>query len=146
MIATLKLSARNLLRHRRRSLLTALLITMGVVGLLLFVAAAGSFKKAMIGQITDSMLGHLQVHKKGYTAAIDNLPLNMNLQPKAVEKIEAALKADPSGSKRPGLLQAPEVQRHVQQLRGDHQRPPERDRSRGGGCHCPWVAGTLRRG
>lgn len=95
MIATLTLSARNLLRHRRRSLLTALLIMLGVTALLLFVAAAGSFKQAMIGQITDSMLGHLQIHKKGYTAAIDNLPLNLNLQPKAVEKVEAALKADP---------------------------------------------------
>lgn len=95
MIATLKLSARNLLRHRRRSLLTALLITLGVAALLLFMAAAGSFKQAMIGQITDSMLGHLQIHKKGYTAAIDNLPLNLNMQPKAVEKVEAALKADP---------------------------------------------------
>ena len=34
MIATLKLSARNLLRYRRRTLLTAGLITLGVVALL----------------------------------------------------------------------------------------------------------------
>lgn len=94
MIATLKLSARNLLRHRRRSLLTAFLIALGVAALLLFVAAAGSFKQAMIGEITDSMLGHLQIHKKGYISAVDNLPLNLNLQPKAAEKVEAALKAD----------------------------------------------------
>ena len=95
MISTLKLAARNLLRYRRRTLLTALLITLGVMALLLFVAAAGSFKQTMVGSITDSMLGHLQIHRKGYTASIDNLPLNLSLQPSAVGKIETALKADP---------------------------------------------------
>ncbi len=95
MTSTLKLAARNLLRYRRRTLLTALLIMLGVMALLLFVAAAGSFKQTMIGSITDSMLGHLQIHRKGYTASIDNLPLNMSLQPNAVAKIESALKTDP---------------------------------------------------
>lgn len=95
MTSTLKLAARNLLRYRRRTLLTALLITLGVMALLLFVAAAGSFKQTMVGSITDSMLGHLQIHRKGYTQSIDNLPLNMSLQPNAVSKIETALKADP---------------------------------------------------
>ena len=96
MTSTLNLAARNLMRYRRRTLLTALLITLGVAALLLFVAAAGSFKQTMVGSITDSMLGHLQIHRKGYTASIDNLPLNMSLQPKAVSKIESALKAEPA--------------------------------------------------
>lgn len=95
MIATLKLSARNLMRYRRRTLLTALLITLGVVALLVFVAAAGTFKQIMVGSITDSMLGHLQLHRKGYTASIDNLPLNLNLQAGAIAKLEDILKADP---------------------------------------------------
>ena len=95
MISTLKLAARNLLRYRRRTVLTALLITLGVTALLLFVAAAGSFKQTMVGSITDSMLGHLEIHRKGYTASIDNLPLNLSLKPNAVSKIESALKADP---------------------------------------------------
>ncbi len=96
MSSTLKLAMRNLLRYQRRTLLTALLITLGVVALLLFVAAAGSFKQTMVGSITDSMLGHLQVHRKGYTASMDNLPLTMSLQPRAVGLIEEALKADPA--------------------------------------------------
>ena len=96
MSSTLKLALRNLLRYQRRTLLTALLITLGVVALLLFVAAAGSFKQTMVGSITDSMLGHLQVHRKGYTASMDNLPLTMSLQPRAVDMIEEALKADPA--------------------------------------------------
>jgi len=95
MSSTLKLALRNLLRYQRRTLLTALLITLGVVALLLFVAAAGSFKQTMVGSITDSMLGHLQVHRKGYTASMDNLPLTMSLQPRAVDQIEEVLKVDP---------------------------------------------------
>lgn len=96
MNSTLKLALRNLLRYQRRTLLTALLIMLGVVALLLFVAAAGSFKQTMVGSITDSMLGHLQIHRKGYTASMDNLPLTMSLQPRAVGMIEDALKADPA--------------------------------------------------
>ncbi len=94
MIAILRLSARNLMRYRRRTLLTAILIAVGVVALLLFLATAGSFKQVMISGITDSMLGHLQIHHKGYTASIDNLPLNLDLKPGAVEKIDAILKQD----------------------------------------------------
>ncbi len=96
MISILKLSARNLMRYRRRTLLTALLIMFGVVALLLFVAAATSFKQYMVGNITDSMLAHVQVHKKGYTAAIENLPLTQNLQSGAIAKIEDMLKAEPT--------------------------------------------------
>lgn len=96
MISILKLSARNLMRYRRRTLLTAMLIMFGVMALLLFVAAATSFKQYMVGNITDSMLAHLQIHKKGYTAAIENLPLNQNLQAGATAKIETVLKAEPA--------------------------------------------------
>lgn len=96
MISILKLSARNLMRYRRRTMLTALLIAFGVIALLIFVAAAGSFKNVMVSGITDSMLGHLQVHRKGYTASIDNLPLNLNLQPSAIAKIEDILKSEPA--------------------------------------------------
>ena len=94
MFDILAIASRNLLRYRRRTLLTALLIMLGVTALLIFLAAAGSFKQTMIGSITDSLLGHLQIHRKGYTASIDNLPLNLNLQPKAVSRIEEMLKAE----------------------------------------------------
>jgi putative ABC transport system permease protein len=86
-----KIAIRNLLRYRRRTLLTASLITIGVVFVLVFISVSGSFKAMMIGQITDSMIGHLQVHRKGYVASIDNLPLNMNLRPDAMKKVEAVL-------------------------------------------------------
>lgn len=94
MIELLRLSARNLMRYRRRTLLTAILIAVGVVALLLFIAVAGSFKQVMVGSITDSMLGHLQIHHKGYTASLDNLPLSLDLKPTAITKVEAILKSD----------------------------------------------------
>lgn len=90
------IASRNLLRYRRRSLLTLLLIVIGMVAVLLFIAVAGSFKSMMVGQITDAVLGHIQVHRKGYVASIDNLPLNLNLKPQMVAKVEEALKANPA--------------------------------------------------
>ncbi len=86
-----KLAARNLKRYKRRTFLTSMLITLGVVAVLMFVSISGSFKTMMIGQITDSMLGHLQIHRKGYLASIDSLPLNRNLSSKQVAKIEQVL-------------------------------------------------------
>lgn len=91
MFNVLKLALRNLRRYMRRTLLTSTLITLGVVAVLLFVAVSGSFKSMMIGQITDSMLGHLQVHRKGYMASIDSLPLDKNLNGKQIQKVKENL-------------------------------------------------------
>jgi putative ABC transport system permease protein len=82
-----KIAGRNLLRYKRRTLLTMGLIVIGVVFVMAFVGVTDSFKTMMIGQITDSYLGHLQIHRKGYLAAIETLPLNMNLKAKAYDKI-----------------------------------------------------------
>jgi putative ABC transport system permease protein len=90
-----KIAVRNLLRYKRRTLLTASLITIGVVFVLVFMSVSGSFKNMMIGQITDSMLGHVQVHRKGYVASIDNLPLNLNLKAGAVDRLEKILDTQP---------------------------------------------------
>jgi putative ABC transport system permease protein len=87
MINILRIAAKNLLRYRRRTFLTSLLITIGIVAVLLFIALSGSFRSLMVGQITDAMLGHLQIHKKGYVASIDNLPLTLNMKPMMVEKV-----------------------------------------------------------
>jgi putative ABC transport system permease protein len=92
MFKIVKLAARNLARYGRRTLLTAGLIILGITAVLVFVSISGSFKSLIVGQITDSMLGHLQVHRKGYVASIDNLPLNLNMTPVQVEKIEQVLR------------------------------------------------------
>lgn len=91
MMNVLRLAALNLMRYRRRTLLTTLLITLSMVAVLLFISISGSFKALMVGQITDSMLGHIQIHRKGYVASIDNLPLNLNMKDKMVAKVHEML-------------------------------------------------------
>ncbi len=91
----IKMSFRNLLRSARRTMLTASLITIGVMFVLVYTALSGSFKAYMVGQVTDSMLGHIQIHKKGYIASVDNLPLDKNLNTKQIDKITELLDENP---------------------------------------------------
>jgi putative ABC transport system permease protein len=91
----IKIAIRNLTRYRRRSLLTASLIAIGVIAVVVFEAASGAFTGLMIGQMTDAMLGHLQVHRRGYVASIDNLSLTMMLTPDDVAAVEKTLRAQP---------------------------------------------------
>ena len=91
MFTILTIAGKNLLRYQRRTLLTALLITIGIVAVLLFIALSGSFRDMMVGQITDSMLGHIQIHRKGYVASIDSLPLTRNMPQRMVDKVEETL-------------------------------------------------------
>ena len=90
-----KIAVRNLMRYKRRTLLTGSLVAIGVVFVLVFISVSGSFKNMMIGQITDSFLGHIQIHKKGYVASLDSLPLTMNLNQKALGKVEKAISETP---------------------------------------------------
>ncbi|MDA8126212.1 MAG: FtsX-like permease family protein [Deltaproteobacteria bacterium] len=90
-----KIAIRNLLRYKRRTILTTSLITLGVVFVLAFIAVSGSFKNMMISQITDSAIGHMQVHRKGYVAAIESLPINLNIKGGAIAKLETILAAQP---------------------------------------------------
>ncbi|MCI0469839.1 MAG: FtsX-like permease family protein, partial [Nitrospirae bacterium] len=62
-----------------------------VVFVLVFISVSGSFKNMMIGQITDSMLGHMQVHRKGYVASIESLPLTLDLKAGAIARLENIL-------------------------------------------------------
>ncbi len=96
MLKVLNIAGRNLLRYRRRTALTSLLIVIGVVAVLLFIAISGSFKAMMIGQITDSMLGHLQVHRRGYVASIESLPLNLNMPATLVQRVQKVLEGEPA--------------------------------------------------
>jgi putative ABC transport system permease protein len=89
-----KIAIRNLLRYKRRTLLTTSLITIGVVFVLVFISISGSFKSMMISQITDSMLGDLQIHRRGYVASIDNLPLNLNMGAQDGQVVETQLKQE----------------------------------------------------
>ena len=91
MFNLMRIAIRNLMRYKRRTFLTASLITIGIVFVLVFIAVSGSFKNMMVAQITDSFLGHMQIHKKGYVASIDTLPLTMNMNAQTIEKVRKAI-------------------------------------------------------
>lgn len=91
MMDILKIAARNLLRYKRRTVLTSLLIMVGLVAVLLFIAIAGSFKNMMVNQFTDSMVGHIQVHRRGYIGAMESLPVDRNMRPRMLVKLYEVL-------------------------------------------------------
>ena len=95
MIRIFKIALRNLMRYKRRTLLTAMLITLGVLMVILFSGLAGSFKSMMIGQITDSNIAQMQIHKKGYVSSIDTSPLHLTINQKGYKKVEKILKENP---------------------------------------------------
>ena len=95
MLNLLKIAARNLLRYKRRTILTALLISVGLLAVLLFVAVAGSFKEMMVAQFTDSMVGHMQVHRRGYMGAMESLPVDRNMRPRMLVKLYEVLDDTP---------------------------------------------------
>lgn len=92
MFGILKIASRNLMRYSRRTALTVSLIVIGVVFVSVFVSISGSFKNMMISQITDSMTGHIQVHRKGYMGAVETLPQNMNIKLMGLDRFDNALK------------------------------------------------------
>ena len=91
MIKIMRLALKNLLRYKRRTLLTGLLIAVGVVAVIVFVGMSGAFKQAIVSQITDASLSHFQVHRNGYLASIDNLPLDRMLTAASFEKLSGIL-------------------------------------------------------
>ena len=105
------------MRYKRRTLLTSVLITLGVLMVILFSGLSGSFKAMMIGQITDANLAQIQIHKKGYVSSMDSIPLNLNLNSKEYAKIEDVLKSHPAVE-----AWAPEdkTRRNAEQLFRDH--------------------------
>jgi len=92
MLKIFKMAVRNTLRYARRSLLIVSLIAVGVIFVQVYMAATNSYKNLIISQITDSMLGHIQIHKKGYLVSVENVPLNMNLTACQMTRAEAILK------------------------------------------------------
>ena len=89
-----KIALRNVLRYRRRSVMTTALIVIGMLLVIVFSGVLNSFKNMMVGTLTDSMLGHLQIHRKGYVSSIDNLPLHLNMTADQVHSVRKDLEVN----------------------------------------------------
>ncbi len=101
----IKIAWRNLFRYQRRTLLTGSLIAMGVILVIVFTGMGYSFKNQITETITNSNLGHVQIHRNGYVSSIDNLPLDLVIQDEEIRTLETALAA------------APDVQSYSKRLR-----------------------------
>ena len=86
---------RNLFRNKRRTILTSSLITFGVVLVVAFGGLAISFKSQMVGVLTNTAMGDLQIHRTGYVESIDNLPLNLTMSGADLAHVERVLKSMP---------------------------------------------------
>jgi putative ABC transport system permease protein len=85
------IALRNLFRNKRRTILTSSLIAFGVILVVVFGGVAISFKSQMVGVLTNTAMGDLQIHKKGYVESIDNLPLNLTLSGDELDRVEKLL-------------------------------------------------------
>ncbi|MBN1396761.1 MAG: ABC transporter permease [Bacteroidetes bacterium] len=86
---------RNLFRNKRRTILTSSLIAFGVVLVVVFGGLAISFKSQMIGILTNTAMGDLQIHRKGYVESIDNQPLHLTLSGTELADVEKMLNGMP---------------------------------------------------
>ena len=90
---TFKIAFRNVLRNRRRSAITLLVIVFGAVGLILF----GGYKARTFFALRESTirgrLGHLQIFKAGYSKTKSQKPLEYALDDAA--SIRKQIERDP---------------------------------------------------
>ena len=91
----IKIAWRNLLRYTRRTLLTSSLIALGVALVIVFGGVGNSFRSEVTGILTNSNLGDLQIHKKGYLGSMDNLPLDLVIPEKGLAAIRGILDGNP---------------------------------------------------
>jgi ABC-type lipoprotein release transport system permease subunit len=76
----LKLAVRNLLRNKRRTLISGIAIGIGLAALLFFDAMVVGMKHNMIASATESFLGDGQIHRDGYreTFAVEDVIVNID--------------------------------------------------------------------
>src|SRR4029079_18002090 len=90
---TARIAFRNVLRNRRRSAITLLVIVFGAVGLILF----GGYKARTFYALRESTIrgriGHLQVFKSGFSKKDAQKPLEYGLDD--VASLRKSVESDP---------------------------------------------------
>lgn len=80
MFVFLKLAIRNVLRNKRRSIITILAIGMGLMLVIFLRGLFSGMNKQMIDGFIKMQSGHLQIHAKGYNKKARFLPLNISIE------------------------------------------------------------------
>ncbi len=94
MLNLIKIAFRNLLRYKRRTLLTAVLIMIGVVLVVVSAGFSSGFKRSVTSIFTDTSFSHLQVHKQGYVENVTTSPLNLFLDKREMKNLSSVLDGD----------------------------------------------------
>ncbi|MEW6606391.1 MAG: FtsX-like permease family protein [bacterium] len=86
-----KIAVRNVLRNKRRSIITGIAIGFGMLIMIFALSHAEGQHKAMIGAVVKNGIGHIQIHKKGYVSALDQYKdtLELAFDPSKIEGITA---------------------------------------------------------
>lgn len=90
----LKVGWRNILRHRRRSLVTLLAVVTGVVSIILFGGFVQANYEGLRESVIRSQYGHLQVYQAGYEDLHRSAPEKVRLSRPDAEKIVAIMEGD----------------------------------------------------
>jgi putative ABC transport system permease protein len=90
----IKIAWRNLLRYKRRTMLTGSLIAIGVILMVVFSGIGRTFTGQVIGMLTNANLGDLQIHSAGYIESLDSMPLDITMNDDGVQRIEEILQAN----------------------------------------------------
>ncbi|MEW5849561.1 MAG: ABC transporter permease [Myxococcota bacterium] len=85
------IASRNLLRNRRRTLLTLAALAVGVFAVVGVRGFLNGLQGSLLLSITEGGLGAIQVHRKGYMASVESTPLrpDMPLDEALLQKIRA---------------------------------------------------------
>ncbi|HEY5596541.1 MAG TPA: FtsX-like permease family protein [Candidatus Bipolaricaulota bacterium] len=132
---TLILAWRNLMRNRRRSLLTILAVLFPVLLLDLMWGLKGAFVRNMFDNTTLLETGHLQVHEAGYKDLQNTLPLIQDVRP-----ILEALGQDPQVRYFTVRLELPALAAHGNRSQGVLVQGIEPDKARQISLMDEWVS------
>jgi putative ABC transport system permease protein len=92
----IKIALRNLLKNRRRSLVTLMAVAIGFAAVGLFRGyTANTYEGLRQSAIRGEGLGHLTIYKAGWAAHAHSDPQSFMLTPAEIEKIIAVAEADP---------------------------------------------------
>lgn len=91
----LKVSWRNILRHKRRSLVTLLSVMSGVVAVILFGGFVEANYQGLRESVIRSQYGHLQVYKEGYGEYHRQMPDKYRLSPEDAGSVRGIMEKSP---------------------------------------------------
>ncbi|MDQ3266478.1 MAG: FtsX-like permease family protein [Myxococcota bacterium] len=91
MLKLLRIAVRNLSRNRRRTLLAALAIMIGVGSMVVFRGFVNGMREMILSNLIDGQSGALQIHRRGYQENLEGLPLTLDFEdsPSLRQRIQA---------------------------------------------------------